>query len=163
MSRPPKPAFKQGVLSTSTVSALADLADYATDPPVVIVQRLAVQSITNSVDTAIVFDSTLVANTGMFTPSSATITIVDGGVYTVSGWVDVAAGTTGIRQLEVVQNGTTAVSDARNAPSAFTNRMTITGLIICAAGDTLGLFVFQSQGSALNLTAARFGVVRSSG
>lgn len=163
MSRPPKPSFKTGILPTSTVSAVADLADYAADPPGAIARRNAVQSISTGFATAVIFDAEVADNAAMFAASSDTINIVDTGFYFAHGWVDLAAGTTGIRQLEIFQNGAAAFSDARNAPSSLTCRMTISGLLNCTAGDTLQLWVYQSQGTSLNVTAAKFGAVRVSG
>jgi hypothetical protein len=163
VSRPPKPDFKTGILPTSTVSAVADLADYAADPPAVLARRIAAQSITSGLATAVVFDGEMFDNADMFAPSSDTINIVDSGFYTVHGWVDLQAGTTGIRQLEIFQNGAAVWSDARNAPSSLTNRMTISGPVVATAGDTLQLWVYQSQGSSLNVTAAKFAAVRTSG
>ncbi len=163
MARPPKPSFRTGILPTSTISALADLADYGADPPAAIARRIAAQSINSASATPVSFDAELFDNAAMFAPTSTSISIVDTGLYTATGWVDLQAGTTGIRQLEIFQNGTSVWKDARNAPSSLTCRMSITGTVVATAGDTLELWVYQSQGSALNVTEARFGVVRVSG
>lgn len=166
MSKPQKPVFGTNAnVPTSLLSQLADLADYAANPPAVIASRVAAQSIPSGSTTPFSFDTSVFSNTaaaGMFTATSSTITILDPGVYSVSGFMDTGAGTTGIRQLEIVQNGTTVLADARNAVSAFSNRMTISGPLVCAAGDQLQLWVFQSQGTNQNVTG-RLAVVRGSG
>lgn len=153
-------------MPTSSASALADLGDYGVDPPAVIARRIAAQSIPSGAATAISFDSSVFSSAyaaGMFTATSVSITILDSGLYQAYGYADVVANTTGIRQLEIVQNGTAVLAQAQNAISAFSNRWTISGPVIATSGDTLQLWVFQSQGVAQNLTNSRFAVVRGSG
>lgn len=163
MSIPPKPAFGGGVLSTSTASALADLAYYGVYPPGAVARRQTNQSIASGAATAVSFDAELFDNSNMFTPTSTDINIVDTGLYDAKGWVDLDANTTGIRQLEIFQNGSSVWKDARSAQSALTGRMSIAGLLVCTAGDVIQFWVYQSSGGALNVTAARFGVCRISG
>lgn len=166
MARPPKPTFRGGMIPTSSASALADLGDYGVDPPAVIARRIAAQSIPSGGAVQITFDSSLFSSAsaaGMFTAPSVSITITDSGVYTCYGYMDMVANTTGIRQLEIVQNGSAVLAHAQNALVAFSNRHTISGPLLAIAGDTLQLWVFQSQGVAQNLTAARYGIVRASG
>lgn len=164
MSKPPKPAFSGGIVPTSTMSALADLADYAADPPGALARRQTNQSIASGAATAVSFDAELFDNSGlMFAPTSTDITIADSGLYIVGGWVDLDANTTGIRQLEIFVNATSIWKDARSAQSALTGRISITGFAVCAAADVLEMWVYQSSGISLNVTAARFGACRISG
>jgi hypothetical protein len=166
MARPPKPTFRGGIIPTSSASALADLGDYGVDPPAVIARRIAAQSIPTGSATQITLDSAYFASisgAGMFTAPSVSITITDSGLYTCYGYMDMVANTTGIRQLEIVQNGTAVLAHAQNAIVAFSNRHTISGALLAISGDTLQLWAFQSQGVSQNLTAARYAVVRASG
>jgi hypothetical protein len=164
VSKPPKPSFAGGIFPTSSGSALADLADYGADPPGAVARRQTNQSIASGAATAISFDAELFDNTGvMFTPTSTDITIFDSGLYIAGGWVDLDANTTGIRQLEIFQNGSSVWKDARSAQSALTGRISITGFPVCTAGDVIEMWVYQSSGISLNVTAARLCVCRISG
>lgn len=163
MSVPPKPVFAGGTLPTSTASALADLAAYGVYPPGVVARRQTNQSIASGAATPVSFDAELFDNATMFTATSTDITVPDTGLYIAGGFVDLDANTTGIRQLEIFQNGSSVWKDARSAQSALTGRMAITGFLVCTAGDVIEFWVYQSSGIALNVTAARFGVCRISG
>jgi hypothetical protein len=166
MSVPPKPVFAGGTFPTSMGSALADLAAYGVYPPGALARRQTNQSIASGAATAVSFDAELFDNTTgstMFVPTSTDITVPDSGLYIAAGWVDLDANSTGIRQLEIFQNASSVWKDARSAQSALTGRISITGFLVCTAGDVIEMWVYQSSGGALNVTAARFGVVRISG
>lgn len=160
---PRVPLFSSEALPTSKLSALGDAVSYALDPPACIATRVAVQNLVNNAPNGIIFDTELVDSAAMFAASSTTVSIVDDGVYTVQGWAVIAANTTGMRSLEITQNGSIVLSTATNAPSSFDARLSLGNSFIAAAGDTFGLVAFQNSGGALNLTAARISVIRSTG
>lgn len=163
MAKPPKPRFgTSAVVPSSKLSALADLAEYAANPPACIVTRVAVQSITSASPNTIVFDTEVFDNNTMFSASSTTITATDAGVYQVSFWFDMVANTTGMRSAEILQNGTIIHSIAGSAPSSFSARLSLGTLTVAALGDTWTCLAFQNSGGALNATA-RFTAVRVSG
>lgn len=163
MAKPPKPRFgSNSPVPTSKLSALADLAEYAANPPCCIVTRVATQPITSAAPNTITFDTEVIDTNGMFSPSSTTITATDAGVYQVSFWFEMAANTTGMRSAEILQNGTIIHSLAVPPPSSFTSRLSIGTLTVAALGDNWTCIAFQNSGSALNATA-RFTAVRVSG
>lgn len=164
MPKPAKPQFgTNAVVPSSKLSALADLADYGASPPICIATRVAVLSLTNSTVTQPGLDTEIVDTASMFAPTSTTITVTDTGIYEVSGWCKIASNTTGMRSLEIYQNGSSVLDTATNAPSSFQYRGTLTSLFVCAAGDTFSLAIFQNSGGALDLLGARLAVVRVSG
>lgn len=161
-AKPRKPTFPTtGNVPSSALSQLADLADYAANPPACIVTRLAVQSLTTGLAAQISFDTLNVDTASIF--STAVNLLPPAGIYQISGWVDIAANATGIRVLELTQNGSIVLSSATSAPSAGDGRLNLSGLFLVVDGDAFSLQAFQSSGGNLNVTAARLGLVRVSG
>lgn len=164
MPKPPKPRFPTNAqVPSSKLSQLADLADYGATMPCCIATRLAAQSLVNNAPNGVIFDTEVFDNAAMFVGPSINVTVPDAGVYTVSGWCQITANTTGMRSLEIVQNGVVVLSAAGSAPSTFDARLALSNDFSAAAGDTFGLVAFQNSGIALNLTGARISVRRSSG
>jgi hypothetical protein len=149
---PVKPVFgTDAVVPSSKLSALADLANYATKPPACAVTRSTVQSIPNSSITYITFDTELVDTTGtMFAASSTTITVPETGIYLASGYVGITFNATGYRRLLLDQNGGFPIIDARTAVNGDHTHMTLNTLLVCTAGDAIKLAVDQNSGGAIN-------------
>lgn len=160
--KPRKPTFGANApVPTSTLSQTADLADFAANPPAAIVARVATQSLTTGLAALITWDTTIFDPGAML--AGGTNLLPGPGLYQISGWVTMAANATGIRVLELTQNGAIVLSTAGSAPSAGEARLSLSSLFLCVNGDAFALQAFQSSGSNLNITAARFTVARSSG
>lgn len=163
MAKPPKPRFgTNAVVPSSKLSALADLAEYAANPPACIVTRVAAQSITSAAPNTITFDTEVFDNNNFFSASSTTMTANDAGLYSLTFWYDMTANTVGMRSAEILQNGTIVPSFAVPPPSSFSSRISLAALTIAAVGDAWTCVAFQNSGVALN-TTARFTAVRVSG
>lgn len=164
MAKPPKPKFGANAqVPSSKLSALADLADYAANPPACIASRVATQSLTSNVPANVTFDTEVFDNMSGFPGSGTTITVSDAGVYVVAAWGQFVANASGVRSLEMTQNGSVVLSTAGSAPSGGDGRLSCSGHFLATGGDTFALVAFQNSGSALNLLAARLSVVRASG
>lgn len=164
MARPSTPVFGANALvPSSKLSAVADVADYGVDPPVCIAARVAVLSLTTATLTNIPFDTEIADTLNMFAPTSTAITIQDAGIYLVLGWCHIASNSTGMRSLELYQNGAPVIDESGNAPSTFDARFSLSQLFVCSPGDSFGLVVYQNSGGNLNLTGARLSAVRVSG
>lgn len=161
-AKPRKPTYPTtGVVPSSALLQGADLAEYAANPPACIVTRIATQSLTTGLAGQISFDTTIFDNSSIVaTPVNL---LPPAGVYQISGWVTIAANATGIRVLELTQNGSIVLSSATSAPSAGEGRLSISNLFLVVDGDAFSMQAFQSSGGNLNVTAARLGLVRVSG
>src|SRR5687768_4058428 len=136
----------------------------ANNPPAAIAKRVATQSMVSAAPNTVSFDTEEFDNQGMFAPTSTGITVPITAVWGLSGWVEFAANTTGMRSLEVAINGTitNTLSEAQPPPSAFSSRISISGPYYAAAGSVFSLIAFQNSGVALNATG-RLSVIRVTG
>lgn len=166
MAVPVVPSFEtNAIVPSSSLAALAQAVAYALRPPACLARRAAAQSIPTGVTTAVLLDTEHVDNTaGMFAPTSATITIGDPGVYSVSAggiWAIAAAGD---RVCMIYVNGSEIDGGGASAPGSAANliRQSASQKVLLSAGDTVEMRVFQSSGGAVNFTG-RLSVVRSSG
>jgi len=160
--KPVKPTFGTNApVPSSKLSQLADLANFAANPPAGIFLRTATQSLTTGLASSISWDTTIFDPGVML--SGGTNVLPGSGLYQISGWVAIAPNATGIRVLELTQNGSIVLSTATSAPSAGDGRLTLSSLFLCVDGDAFALQAFQSSGISLNVTAARLTLARSSG
>jgi hypothetical protein len=91
-----------------------------------------------------------------FTTNPTRITVDKAGLYDVSGGVVWAAGSTGIRTLQVKVNGTSGkfpLQCNQAAPASGTGIQSISGHVYLENGDYIELIVTHTQGSDLALTA----------
>jgi hypothetical protein len=134
------------------------------NPPACIAKRVATQSLTSAAPNTISFDTEEFDNGGFFAPTSTNIVVPITAVWTLHGWIDVAANTSGMRSLEVAINGvvTGTLSEAQPPPSSFSSRISISGSYYAVAGTAFSLIGFQNSGGALNATA-RLAVIRATG
>lgn len=162
MSVPQKPDFSSRTnapVPSSLLSALADVAAYATKPPACAITLTGTQSIPTGVFTAITFNTELVDTTGsMFAPSSTNLVIPETGIYVASAVASIAPNATGNRWLGINQNGSSVVIDVRGAMPTDFCAMSCTTMLVCTAGDILTMSVYQSSGGALNASSCRFTV-----
>jgi hypothetical protein len=137
----------------------------AQDPPCCIVRRSSAQSINNTTFTDVSFNTEVVDNANMFTPTSTTITIRYDGYYLITVGSNWASSATGIRVHLPLLNGVVIDGIEWENPSsaAADTRFTTGNMISAVAGDTVGVQVWQNTGGAFNLDNMRVGVVRVSG
>ncbi len=163
--KPTKPVYgANAVVPSSKLSAAADLADYAADPPACIAARVAVQSIPTGVVTAVQLDTEIADRYAMFSATSATITVSDAGIYLVTPGAYWAVNGTGDRICAAYINGAELTTGGDGAPASASNTIRQSGaqLALLAVGDTVELRVFQSSGGNLNVQG-RLSIVRVSG
>jgi hypothetical protein len=124
------------------------------NPTGAVAKRVAVQSLTSAAPNTYSFDTEEFDNAGMFAPTSTSITVPTTAVWSIGGWQEIAANTSGMRSLEIALNGSTLLlSEAQPPPSSFSSRIAIYGEYYAAAGSTFTLIGFQNSGGALNATA----------
>jgi hypothetical protein len=118
------------------------------------IQNSANQSIANNTDTALTFDSETFDTDGFHSTSSNTsrITIPAGkaGYYQFDAGVTWAAGS-GIRDFNIYKNGSRAAYFTQNAQATNSMSQTITDVLYGAVGDYFELYVFQNNGSSINV------------
>src|SRR5690349_3446201 len=124
---------------------------FAAYAPLTIVSREAAQSIPNSAETDISWDTQLVDTDGMITTPSTNITIQRPGVYILQHSVDFVPNTTGIRTTHIGVNGN-EIAENGGDPSTISD----TGLVCSAItalnqNDVVTAWVYQSSGAALNI------------
>lgn len=115
----------------------------------------SVQSIADSTDTAIVFDTevfdtggyaTLGTNADRLTPTEAGLYQVDGFVY----WDSNATGTRFLYIASSLASSICGVAD-QQANQAGPTAMRVSGLVNLAAGEYIELYAWQDSGGALNV------------
>jgi hypothetical protein len=155
-------------LSTVTVGSVLTASDYnkAVEnsnnyrvPPIARYRRTTTQSIANSTDTLVAWDSELVNTDGM-TNSSGAITVPTAGAYIITLGLVFAANATGIRAGIVTVNSTSTGADS--SPLAFSVNNSGAGqaansasaIVNLAADDIIRAYAFQNSGGALNISGA---------
>lgn len=122
------------------------------------IRRVANQSIPDSADTAVVFDTEDVDDDAMFTTGGGAgnkITIVTPGRYSLVGQVSFAQDADGRRIVYWRKNGSEQ-SQGSTVPSAsalFTIGVESSDYFDCIAGDYFEFMCFHNAGAALNVTA----------
>ncbi len=120
------------------------------------VYNTAAVSISNSTDSVISFNSERFDFGNLHSTSTNTsrITVAADGIYTISGSINFAVNSSGIRALYVRHNGTTDIA-GQSAPANASNStsLSINTIYALSAGDYVELFAYQTSGSSLNVTA----------
>lgn len=130
------------------------------------VSRAATQSISNSTNTAISFDTEAFDSDGFITVTSATFVIPAGlgGLYVATLSVDWAADPAPSRVgIVVTQGGVTRhwLSEIGSSAAPTAHVMGVsTGVLPLAAADQVTTEVRQTSGGALNITTAKFDLYR---
>lgn len=135
----------------------------AQDPPGCIARRAANQSITGSTFTDVSFDTEIVDNVGMFTPTSTNITIQYDGYYLAILSADWATDTTNTRVLHLLQNGVIPPGGALEVNTCTTGNSNISHTVAFSAvtGDVIKMSVWHNATtSPINLEDATLTVVR---
>jgi hypothetical protein len=120
--------------------------------PYVTYSNNGVQTLTTSTSTTLTYGtgdhtSTLITN------SSGTFTVTNAGLYLVYFKTTFTANTTGTREYWTDNsglNGARHLREIQNAPSAGIASATVSGVILCAANDTIVIRAFQSSGGNLD-------------
>ena len=132
-------------------------------PPACVAFRGSNQSINNTTETAILFDSE-VEDTGTLHSTSTNtsrITVPIAGKYLVTGAITFAFHATGDRTAKLYKGGAnfkflggckSAASGSTGTGISFAQRVTL------AANDYLEIFVYQSSGGALNIVGDAAGI-----
>jgi hypothetical protein len=119
------------------------------------VYNSAAQSIPNSTQTNLSFNTERYNNGGMHSTISnnSRITAQKAGVYVITGNVEFASNATGMRVVGVILNGATPMAEVRiPAVNGNTTILSVSTLLHMAINDYVELFVYQDSGGALNVT-----------
>ncbi len=134
------------------------------NPPLAHVWNSAAQSIADSTDTVLTFNSeyedtdtlhSTSVNTGRFTATRA-------GWYEVRVYFEWVANATGRRRVGIRKNATALVYDTRNAVSSGATAGVLTWLVDLTVFDYVDVVALQASGGALNV-AAQTQIVQVSG
>jgi hypothetical protein len=114
------------------------------------------QAAANGAYTTLSFDTELSDVSAMHAAGTpARLTAVTAGVYIIGASVQFANSAVGMRQLTLFLNSTTYFATLDALPNtSFGHTMTVTGLMVLAAGDYVTCQVYQNSGGSLNVTAA---------
>lgn len=119
------------------------------------VKPTANQSIANSTNTAVVFDSevydTDAYHNNVTNNTRMTIPAGKAGYYQMNAMVQYDANATGIRDLMIHKNGSQLVYTSRSGQATNLLSMSVSGIFYCAVADYFEVIVFQNSGGALNL------------
>lgn len=113
------------------------------------------QSITTSAGTALAFDSERFDTDTIHdtVTNNSRLTCKTAGKYQVTGSISFASNVTGLRQVFIRLNGTTAIAiQTAPAVSGSTHELTVSTLWDFAVNDYVELMAFQSSGGNLNVT-----------
>lgn len=130
---------------------LVDNVVYLANPPVCILRDSDGQTIANSTETTLNFDTEVADAWGMHsagTPSRITIGVR--GNYVISATVSWASGAGTSRYIRIVKNGSaTILKGLRRMNTTATLTQTLTGVVNLAAGDYITCVVHQNSGGDL--------------
>jgi len=134
---------------------VGQVVGYQRERFVCLIEKSGTQSIPDSTQTNLTFDTTDADDQKAFDGTS-TVTLPYNGIYIVTGYVAWAANTTGSRQHVVLQNGVSRAQDwrAATATAADGAQSTVSSPINGKKGDTIKHAVFQDSGGALNVLAS---------
>ena len=146
--------FTSGQLLTADLlnANVRDVQRFLAYAPLTIVQRAAAQSIADSAQATITWDTEVVDVDGMFNSPSTNLTVQRPGVYAIQFEpLFVANGNGAIRSGHIAINGTW-VSSANNAPSGTDpTALNMSAIVALNTGDVVTGMVFQNSGGALNV------------
>jgi hypothetical protein len=126
--------------------------------PVWSLERNTTQSIPNNAYTDVVWNGERTDTDGVHAASSTDVVITQDGLYTISPSATFVNNATGVRAIQLLQNGTVLRNVGVPATSGFgTTVQTPTLYVQCVVVDVLKVQVYQNSGGALNLAAATVG------
>lgn len=118
-----------------------------------VVRTTTAQSIPNSTDTLIIFNTESIDSASMvdLDVNSTRVTIPRAGTYIVAAQFVWASNSTGRRYASIQKNGLALFRFRQTALE--TSEMTVSGLVACAVSDYFELLVNQTSGGALDIVA----------
>lgn len=159
---PTLPTFSTGqILTASEMTQLTSYMAFWANPPMFRMYQSAAQSVPNTTFTQItcdVSDYDTDSGRGLATPWSYTIPVGMSGRWQFSGIVGFVANGTGFRIAVFYKNGavvstTQIAAQPVTAALATTDVSVATETLLCAAGDVIALYGYQTSGGALNTDA----------
>lgn len=148
-------------VSAARMNNLEDGVAVAQRQPAVRAYHNANQSITNATDTALALNSERFDTAGGsadtqhdVTTNNSRLTCRYAGKYLITGCAQFAGNATGDRYLWVKLNAATKLVQSHATADATENTLVVTTLYDLAVNDYVELFVHQSSGGALNVSAA---------
>lgn len=148
------PKLATGAVNASTVqNGSLGTGEFASSIPTARVTRSGAQSIEDSVETFIEFDSERYDTAAMHdnNTNNTRLTAPVDGIYVVTAQISWPFDPDGYRQLAVVKNGTTTVGFAGAEPiDGF--GLQVTTQVQLEAGEFVGAQVFQDSGGFLSVT-----------
>jgi hypothetical protein len=155
------------VANGATSIATGDIADKRTWSSLastvydkVRVSKSGTQSIANSTDVQITFETETFDTNGLHSTSTnpSRFTAVKAGYYQVSVTVDWAVNATGIREVSIRKNGSTVSGNVTQAVTTATRptRQTHSDIVSLAVGDYIEANVVQTSGGALNIDTGTY-------
>lgn len=132
------------------------------------VTRSTAQSIADSTNTNISYNTESFDSGGWFPGSGTTVTVPSGAIpsgYTtiallVQGYVRFVANSTGGRQAWIMKNGSQEDSTSVSAINGDTTDLLVLSIITAVSGDTITFQVRQTSGGNLNADVNKLTVVR---
>lgn len=120
-------------------------------------------SLANNARTAVSFSAETYDDNNYWSSGNPTqVTIPEAGWYGVSAYISYANNSSGIRETQIVINGTPAIvaADERMPVSGDVTLVTITGFHYFNAGDYVKFQLFQNSGSSMTVTTAVLEIVK---
>lgn len=143
------------------IEALENAIIAGKNQPSLRVMNSVAQSIPNTTDTPITFNTEQYDNAGMFPGSGTTVTFTSSGAYIMAFRGTFATSDAGYRLARGIVNGTTTLV-GRSSNSGGTGPVAITfvGMFGFTAGNTFTVNVQQTSGAALNITSSTLSIVK---
>ncbi len=115
------------------------------------------QSIPNSIDTVIIFNSTVfeVDETARITPNTSTgvVTVNEAGIYRVTAGLVLGVNSTGRRSFSIVATPKVVAEHDDDAAASFWTT-SISGLVKLAATNTIDARIYQTSGGSLDVSVS---------
>ena len=130
----------------------AELKEEIRSNPIAILGRTAVQSIPDSSNTAIVWDSELSDLNTMHSlgTNPSRITVPIDGIYLITAGIFFAGDATGIRSIKIYQGGNVKKVMDKPVPSTGGDYLEVTSILTASANDYFEIYVWQAAGHALD-------------
>lgn len=134
-------------------SRLNNIESGVADHDCCMVTKIAAQTIATASYVAIAFDSELKDTATMHDNSTnpSRITVPSAGIYLVTGCVEFDLNAMGERVVAIRRNGTTVASNQNLGTGDIYDKVSISAIVECTAGQYIELFVWQNSGDNLDL------------
>jgi hypothetical protein len=128
--------------------------------PRCIVKRTTTQSIPNTTSTPIVWTTEVEDTDDFFTASDDTLYVPESGTYDVEGGLNWPTAANGSRGCWIQHNGVEIEGSGNEMAGGGdgNRRHQLGATLVCAAGDAIQVYVYQSSGGAMNVTSGRLAI-----